>query len=371
MASINHSDYKESTIEGRYVTHEILQEKWFVNFDASMLQNIGTSVEGHTIQSVTLGKGETKILMWSQMHGNESTTTKAALDMLNFLISDNKLAKSIVDSCRVLVIPILNPDGAKRYTRTNANNIDLNRDAKLLSQPESNVLRNVFNDFKPDYCFNLHDQRTLFSAGKTEKPATVSFLSPASDIGRNLTPSRESAMKIIVGMNKALQKEIPGQVGRYDDDFNDNCVGDFFQTKQVPTILFEAGHYAKDYYREKTREFIFYSLLEALGIIAQERIDEFETGDYFKIPENEKMYYDVLVKNAQVINPSFGPKYSIGFRFKEILKENTVLFEPEIVDKDELKGCFGHETYDCSNQKDFDALSFRKEILSLILTAQQ
>ena len=52
---------------------------------------------------------------------------------------------------------MVNPDGAKLYTRVNANEVDLNRDSVNLSQPESKVLRNVFEEFKPDYCFNLHD----------------------------------------------------------------------------------------------------------------------------------------------------------------------------------------------------------------------
>lgn len=371
MPLINHSDYKERTVEGRYVTYDILEKKWLANLDSSTHQNIGTSVEGHTIKSITLGSGDKRVLMWSQMHGNESTTTKAVLDMINFVISDDELAKAINERCTILVIPILNPDGARRYTRVNANTVDLNRDAKLLTQPESRVLRNIFEEFKPDYCFNLHDQRTLFSAGKTEKPATVSFLSPSSDSERKITPTRETAMKLIVAMNKMLQNEIPGQVGRYDDAFNDNCVGDFFQMKEVPTILFEAGHYPKDYNREKTREFIFQSLLKGLDVIAQEKIEGFKTDDYFEIPENEKLFYDVLIKNPQVVNPNFNPNHCIGIRFKEVLKEKAILFVPEIVDVHELKECFGYETLDCSKQKDFEALSFRKEILNLIIITEQ
>ena len=66
-------------------------------------------------------------------------------------------------------------------------------------------------------------------------------------------------MEVIAVMNDALQNIIPNQVGVYDDAFNLNCVGDTFQSENVPTILFEAGHYANDYAREKTRSlFIFH-----------------------------------------------------------------------------------------------------------------
>ncbi|MBN8147882.1 hypothetical protein J0J24_24410, partial [Vibrio vulnificus] len=49
----------------------------------------GKSVEGRDIKTVTWGEGPTKIFMWSQMHGNESTTTKAVIDLLN-LLNDEK-----------------------------------------------------------------------------------------------------------------------------------------------------------------------------------------------------------------------------------------------------------------------------------------
>jgi hypothetical protein len=59
------------------------------------------------------------------------------------------------------------------YTRLNANEVDLNRDSQNLTQPESKVLREIFDLFQPHYCFNLHDQRTIFGVS-TGKPA-VSF----------------------------------------------------------------------------------------------------------------------------------------------------------------------------------------------------
>ncbi|WP_246054392.1 M14 family metallopeptidase [Antarcticibacterium flavum] len=61
---------------------------------------------------------------------------------------------------------MLNPDGARAYTRVNSRGVDLNRDAHNREEEESKVLRKVYNEFKPHYCFNLHDQRTIFSAGQ-------------------------------------------------------------------------------------------------------------------------------------------------------------------------------------------------------------
>ena len=110
------------------------------------------------------------------------------------------------------------------YTRNNANDVDLNRDAVNLTQPESISLRAVFDKFKPNFCFNLHGQKTIYAAGKKGKPATLSFLSPAADRERLLTPARLKAMQIILSINRSLANKIPNQIARYDDCFNINCV---------------------------------------------------------------------------------------------------------------------------------------------------
>src|SRR5690606_16087012 len=239
---------------------------------------IGFSVNNNPIHKILLGNGPKKIMMWSQMHGNESTTTKAVFDLLKLLSGNTGFSNEILENCTLCIIPMLNPDGAKAYTRVNANEIDLNRDAQNLSEPESIVLRQLYKEFKPDFCFNLHDQRTIFSAGSTNKPATVSFLSPAEDENRTVTSTRNKSMEVIAAINTMLQQIMPGQVGRYDDSFNINCVGDTFQSLGSPTLLFESGHYQNDYQREKTREFIFYSLVKAITYILENSV----SGDNYK-----------------------------------------------------------------------------------------
>jgi murein tripeptide amidase MpaA len=93
------------------------------------------------------------------MHGNESTTTKALFDFLNVLQNGSALADQLL---LILLYSNVEPDGADMYTRLNANEVDLNRDSQNLTQPESKVLREIFDLFQPHYCFNLHDQRTIF-----------------------------------------------------------------------------------------------------------------------------------------------------------------------------------------------------------------
>ena len=362
---LDYSRYKEGSIAGRYINFEALRP-CFAKLSHPLI-HIGSSVNGVDIPAFKMGFGNKKVLMWSQMHGNESTTTKAVWDMVNYLQSNEPMANTILKECSLMVVPMLNPDGAKVYTRENINNVDLNRDAKNLTQPESIAFRKLLDSFRPDFCFNLHDQRTLFSAGNTKKPATVSFLSPASNQERHITPAREVAMKLIVGMSAMLQNHIPGQVGRYDDGFNENCIGDTLQMLGVPTILFESGHYPNDYEREKTRELIFLSIIEALKIIATDKIDNFKTGDYFSIPGNHKLFFDVLVKHPEVVNTAFKTNDFVGIRYKEVLVDEKIVFKPEIAEIGPLEGFYGHQTIECVDTKDFGFLSDQKNILNLLL----
>jgi len=284
----NYSRFKLKHISGRYLSETDLLNT-FKKFSHHIeIRNEGNSVEQRIISSFRIGRGAIKILMWSQMHGNETTTTKAIFDFMQFCIHKTypAVVKQILERFTFIIIPVLNPDAAVRYTRHNAHHVDLNRDASALEEPESRVLRQVFDSFQPDYCFNMHDQRSIFSAGDHAKPASVSFLSPAYNEACDLNPTRERAMALIESANSVLQQFIPGQIGRYDDQFNINCVGDFFQSRGVPTVLFEAGHIADDYDREQTRTYIFIAILEMLRSIDTPKIGSHQA--YFDIPENKK-----------------------------------------------------------------------------------
>ncbi|MRH99316.1 peptidase M14 [Kriegella sp. EG-1] len=364
--NINYADIKVASVFGRYITNGSIQDVLANLNESFRVETIGKSVLQRPIKSITIGNGEKRILMWSQMHGNESTTTKAILDLLNYLKINEQESQELLKNCTLKIIPILSPDGAAAYTRINANEVDLNRDAQDLTQPESIVLRETFNLFKPNYAFNLHGQRTFYNVGNTNKSATVSFLSPSVDIERKLTKPRKIAMQIIVAMNEMLQNYIPGGVGRYDDGFNLNCVGDTFQSLNCPTILFEAGHYENDYDREIVRHFIFNSLITAISTISFNTISNFKYEDYFKIPENGKQFYDVIIKNIQFYNPELKDLGSVGVQFTEVLEENKVVFKPKIEKVGALNGFFGHKVYDCSIESQLTELKQETELCKLV-----
>lgn len=345
--------YKEQNINGRYIHNKNILPIINLLKRKVEIDEIGRSVLNEPIFKIIIGNGLNKILIWSQMHGNESTTTKALFDLINTLLNGKDFGiNAILSQCTLLIIPILNPDGAKAYSRFNANNVDLNRDAQNLSQPESLILKKAFEEFRPNYCFNLHGQRTIFSAGNKKNPATISFLAPAQDNACSLTDTRKIAMELIAVMNKALQQVIPNQVGVYDDSFNINCVGDTFQSMNIPTILFEAGHFKDDYEREKTREYIYQSLLTALDYISTSEINGDNYKDYFLIPENQKLFFDVILRNAYYK----GKIVDIAIQFDEVLKKDKILFKPVLKQVGDLKSFFGHKEIKL-NKKEIDILN--------------
>ncbi|MDV7188288.1 M14 family zinc carboxypeptidase [Lutibacter sp. TH_r2] len=284
---------------------------------------IGNSENGIPIYQISIGSGKTKVLIWSQMHGNESTGTKAMFDLFKFLADNNTIAKTILNNCELVFIPLLNPDGAIRFTRENANGIDLNRDAVDRLAVESNILRNVLDNFNPQFCFNLHDQRSIFNPENSPNPATLSFLAPSISEERELTNGRIETMSVIVAINKMLQKLIPGQIGRYTDEFYPTATGDNFQKLGHNTILFEAGHFPDDYDREKTREYNFYAMLQGLYFLATANSFT-DYKDYFNIPNNDKKYLDIIYRNLKIPVENKIAITDIGIQFKFKVLENKL-----------------------------------------------
>jgi len=349
---VKYQDYKEELLLGRYINNESIY-KLKKKYDFSI---IGESTNNLPIFSIKCGSGSVKILIWSQMHGNESTSTKALFDCLSFFF---KYERDIFSKVTLFVIPILNPDGALNYTRENINNVDLNRDAQYLSQVESYSLRNEYNQFNPDFCFNLHDQRTIYSV-KGTRPSILSFLSPSADIEKSETNSRKDSMRVIASINKKLSLIIPGNISRYKDDFNINCVGDTFQSLNTPTILFESGHIGQDYEREKTREYMSYALIQSIKSIAYKEFVKMNFKDYYLIPENTQCLCDIFLKNVNVIIDNKNSKTCINIMFSEVLdiEKKEIKLEPYIEKYGDYSNMSGHLTLDFNTvDKCFDLSS--------------
>ena len=316
-------------------------------------EQIGVSHLGRPIFKISIGNGQSKVLVWTQMHGNESTGTRAFLDLLKFLSEPGPfeaLSSYIRDRCTIVCIPILNPDGAEAYTRANAQGIDLNRDVIDLSAPESALLQSVLREVDPDYCFNLHDQRNIFSVGSEAKTATLSFLAPSEDPERSLTAGRKKTMRVIAAMNDLVRNGLEGHIGRYTDEFYPTATGDNFQKMGYSTVLIESGHYPGDLNREISRRFTFAALVGGLRYIVSGK-DEANYRDYFKIPDNEKNYLDIIIRNV-VVN---GDCKSLGVLLKDSWNGKEFAFVPCLEKAGDL------DAYGADKVKDGTGLVFDDE----------
>ena len=361
-----HRRIRVDAITGRYLPPSKLHEVLPDLLTGIEPIRLGLSVRGREIIAYKLGRGRKRILMWSQMHGNEATTTKAVLDLTAYLLREPQ-GGQLLENLELMVLPMLNPDGARAYTRENAAGKDLNRDAAECSQPEMRVLQEAYREFKPHFCFNLHDQRTIYNVGATRVPATLSFLAPAADAARNLTPARISAMQLIAALQADLANELPGGIGRYDDTFNPNCIGDHFQEAGTPTLLFEAGHYPQDYPREQTRYFVWHALVQALTHIAAETFKSLDTADYERIPENGKDFVDVLILHPNKLNERYSGKDKLAVQYREVLLDGRIHWVPEWPETHLSRGLYGHKVYDASLEADRNQLASDALLAKLIL----
>lgn len=320
--------------------------KWLTLFNSLglpfKLKTIGYSVENRPIQVLVFGNGMKKVLGWSQMHGNETTTTYALLDLVSTLLKPS--SSYLLDDIQFAFIFQLNPDGAVRYTRLNAVHVDLNRDASEQSQPETQTLIDFFESFKPDYCLNLHGQRTVFAAGDTEKSASLSFLAPAANFERSHTPARKKAMAIIARASVAIQSDNQWGIGKYDDTFNINCTGDYFTAKGVPTILVEAGHFPNDYDRLMTRKLVLSALEHFILSIHEENFTEEEVDAYMAIPNNFSHLCDVAFTNVFVIKNDQITNSTLFVQFEEELEGEKIIFRAKHIENENIK--VAHKTYD-------------------------
>lgn len=354
------NQYKESSISGRYICLKHIEPVLLNLQKQGKVSVLGESVLGKPIYVYKNGSGATKIMMWSQMHGNESTTTKALFDLFNFL--DAEQGQQLKEQFTFCIIPMLNPDGAEKWTRNNANDVDLNRDSQNLSQPESRILRQCIEAFQPDFCFNLHDQRTIFGVEGTKNPATVSFLAPSYNQEKSVNETRKKAMQLIVEMNEVLQQYIPNQIGRFDDEFNINCIGDTVQNMGIPAVLIEAGHFPKDYQREETRKYIFIALVSGLLRLGSEPEKEFELLKYYGISDNKKSFYDFIYKKVRFNYDNKEIITNFALQFHECLWKDEIFFEAYISEIGELEGVSGHLEYDAQEREYSDSEGKKPEV---------
>ena len=367
--------YKEPSLTQRRFKHSDIQplieklksEKEF------RVKTLGNSIQGRPISMISIGKGKVNILFWSQMHGDESTATMALFDIFNYLKQNEKILNGIT----LNFIPMLNPDGAEKFTRRNAIGIDINRDAVRLQSPESKILKAARDSLNANFGFNLHDQSKYYNAERTEKPATISFLAPAYNYEKSINDIRANAMKIIVEMNSIIQQYAPGQVGRYSDDFEPRAFGDNIQKWGTSTILVESGGFKNDAEKQFIRKLNYVSILTAIHSISTGDFKNISIEKYTAIPKNDRKLFDLKITSLTF--PYLGNNYTVDLGINTLERDNKehtdFYYIGRINDIGDLSTYYGYKTIDAkdltfkigetypkiiSDFEDFEKLDFKK-----------
>ena len=347
----SYEQYKEPSLGKRRIKHKDLQpliSKYAKNSKFTV-KKVGESIEGRDLSLISIGKGKTNVFLWSQMHGNEPTATQAIFDIFNFLDSNSftQEKEAILSELTLHFLPMLNPDGAEVFQRRNTLGIDINRDAQRLQSPEGQTLKRVRDSLDADFGFNLHDQSTYYNAELTDKPATISYLAPAYNYEKDINEVRGNAMKVIVFMNSIIQKYAPGQVAKYNDDFEPRAFGDNIQKWGTSTILIESGGYPNDVEKQEIRKLNYVSILSAIYTIANGNYKNIPLEDYKKIPENNRMLFDLKIEAATY--NLLGKPYilDIGIQRPEVDNADFSDFNysSRVIDQGDLSTYYGYSTF--------------------------
>ena len=268
---------------------------------------IGTSVEGRPLWVYRLGDGPVTHLAWAQMHGNEPTATWSLLEIMNRV-------KALPSGQSWALFPVVNPDGTHRFERFNANGIDLNRDAKDLTQPESIALWNWIQSEKPRCAFNLHDQRSWFGIPESSHPATFSVLSARANSEGVDTPATQQARGIAGGLALWFDQNTNLPTTTFDDSFYPGAFGENVQASGIPVVLVEAGSHPSGYNRSQQARWLTDALIHtwSTGLINE--------GHYKRLKQAETGRFDLVVRNWRI---SDSMNWTAAFIAVEIVEEGV------------------------------------------------
>ncbi len=164
------------------------------------VRRYGASVQGRPLLAVEVGDSGPRLLVTAGLHGIEWIGIAVAMEVL---------ARGPIPGARLLVCPLLNPDGVARTEATggdapvgdlrkNANGVDLNRNFPLpygarpsripfagaidpssatyrgpgpLSEPESRLLLELIDGDPPHAAINLHSFMGTFIAARVWSPS--------------------------------------------------------------------------------------------------------------------------------------------------------------------------------------------------------
>lgn len=279
---------------------------------AMELEVIGQSVKGRDLYlaKYVSDPSNPTIMFLTQQHGNEQLTTEGTLEVIKHLGSGRM--KGVLENVNILVVPMLNPDGAmgdvdfplddyiasgdRHLTRYNANNADINRDHVAKTQPEIQALHeNVLSAYNIDYMIDLHHQGTRSAVDG--KLVSGSILYPTTpDVSEEV---REGSKRLGAVVYQNVDSTGWGHLGKYVGGTANTIARNGIAAEYgISTLLFEMrgmsdhsnpgavlGQKSNGYLRQQT----ILTLESTIKAVADGSVETMDTSFWDSLPEQQSL----------------------------------------------------------------------------------
>jgi len=191
----------------------------------------GASLEGRPIYATETPDRREYVLLVGRQHPPELTGTLTMRPFVDELMGDTDLAQAFRDRYKLVIYPVLNPDGVARgHWRHNEGGVDLNRDWGPFTQPETRLVRDHVDalearGMRPRLMLDFHSTwRNLFY---TQLPEDMT--DPEAFAGRWLAAGR-ARLPDYAFTNEPTAVSERGTTKNY-----------FYKRFGIPSITYETG----------------------------------------------------------------------------------------------------------------------------------
>jgi hypothetical protein len=145
-------------------------------------------------------------------------------------------------------------------------------------------------------------------------------------------------------MAAALATEIPGRIAKYDDSFYPRAFGDQMQKWGTSTVLVVSGALPDDPQKQRLRALNAAAILAALDAIATGAHERADPEAYERLPFNERVDYDVLVRGGRLVLGDVPYRADVGLTYDDAVARTG----PRLRDVGDLDGAAALDTLDAS-----------------------
>lgn len=186
---------------------------------------LAESVEGRQIYLLELGGGDSTTLIFGGFHGSEIAGVQLVFHFAEYLYYEQQASLT----SRVIIVPVLNPDGLVKASRTNASGVDINRNFPTANWSGEYKSKKNFPGLAPA---SEPETRAVIDLLKENAPQRIISVHAPLKMVNYDGPALELANEMAKYNNYPVESDIgyatPGSFGNYAG-----------KEKNIPTITLE------------------------------------------------------------------------------------------------------------------------------------